>query len=146
MVQDCTSFTWQHWIIWFNFLFLLLGSYSLWFLNFFWSWVFFEIGARGKGGNQMNYVNKITSNFLNWMGEERYTGRKVCEKVDTNYKNNVIHKYIKVFKPTQLLPDNQAHLAHWLRICRCKYYCYARCVTGQPLPIKQGSKLKASRR
>lgn len=60
--------------------------------------------------------------------------------------NNLIHKYIIVFKSTQLLPDNQAQLADWLTICRCKYYDYARCVIGQPLPIKRGSKLKRSGR
>lgn len=80
------------------------------------------------------------------MGEERHIGRTVREEVDTNCKNNLMHKCINVFKPTQLLPDNQAQLADWLKICRCKYYCYTRCVIGQPLPIKQGSKLKGSGR
>lgn len=57
-----------------------------------------------------------------------------------------MHKYIKVFKSIQLLPDNQAQLADWLTICRCSYYDNARCVIGQPLPIKRGSKLKGSGR
>lgn len=45
-----------------------------------------------------------------------------------------------------IVPDNQAQLADWLAIYRCNYYDYARCVIGQPLPIKGGSKLKGSGR